>query len=83
MTGTYLKQMLSWFNIHEQSHACDCKKKAALMDSMGPHWCRANINTIVTWLETAAKKRGIPFDPLLARVAVYTAIWRAEHTKEQ
>lgn len=36
---------------------CQCKLNAALMNSWGPETCEHNIETIVDWLEAAAKSK--------------------------
>lgn len=75
--GTELKALLSRVGITSTPN-CKCNKRAELMDSMGPEWCRANEDVIVGWLKEEAEKRKLPFVPLAAKLLVRRAISNAE-----
>jgi|LakMenEpi03Aug12_release.lakeMendotaPanAssembly.Ray.scaffolds.fasta_scaffold503657_2 hypothetical protein len=74
--GTELTKLLSWFA--KDTPGCKCKDHANLMNVWGVDGCRNNMETILQWLETAAKDRGIPFIKPLAKSLVNLAIKRAE-----
>ena len=48
------------------------------MDQWGSAGCRQNLDTILDWLQGEARRRGLPFVRLVAKMAVLTAISRAE-----
>jgi hypothetical protein len=61
--------------------SCSCNKHAAEMDRRGIAWCRANIETIVDWLEAEASKTVLlktVFSRTVAKEVVLLAIGRAE-----
>lgn len=74
--GTELTKMLSWFA--KDTPGCKCRDRANTMNIWGVQGCRNNIETILDWLEEAAKERSIPFIRPLARSLVNLAINRAE-----
>jgi hypothetical protein len=74
--GAGIKKILERFGI-KASPTCSCTKKAKYLDDMGVDWCAANIELIVTWLETEAKKRKLPFFRTVGRMLVKRAIKNA------
>ncbi len=70
--GTRLKKRLSWFASGE--HKCDCENHAKMMDMMGTHGCRQNMELIVGWLEEESKRRGLIFSRFIAKTFVAAAI---------
>lgn len=74
--GTELKKLLHWFRIHDEEK-CDCKQKAVIMNIWGPDRCLQEIDTIVNWLEEAAKLRNIIFIRMAAVGLVHLAIYNA------
>lgn len=74
--GTELTKLLSWFA--KDTPGCKCKDRAHIMDIWGVQGCRNNIETILDWLEEAAKQRSLPFVRALAKSLVNLAINRAE-----
>lgn len=74
--GTELTKMLSWFA--KDTPGCKCRDRANTMNIWGVQGCRNNIETILDWLEEAAKERSIPYIRPLARSLVSLAINRAE-----
>ena len=76
--GTELAAILKTLGIHAKEKGCGCKSHAKRMDREGPQWCRDNIETILGWLETEAKKRKLPFVKTAAKQVVLLAIRRSE-----
>ena len=76
--GTELAAILKIIGIHAKEKGCGCKSHAKRMDREGPQWCRDNIETILGWLETEAKKRKLPFVKTAAKQVVLLAIRRSE-----
>ncbi|MGI9447628.1 MAG: hypothetical protein ACR2NI_08250 [Pirellulales bacterium] len=76
--GTELANMLKMIGINSKEKGCQCKSHAKRMDREGPQWCRDNIDTILGWLQTEAKKRKLPFVKQVAKQVVLLAIRRAE-----
>lgn len=74
--GTELTKILSWFA--KDTPGCKCKDRANTMNIWGVKGCRNNIETILDWLEEAAKERSILFIRPLAKSLVNLAINRAE-----
>ncbi len=74
--GTELTKLLSWFA--KDTPGCKCKDRAHTMNIWGVQGCRNNIETILDWLEEAAKDRNLPFIRSLAKSLVNLAINRAE-----
>lgn len=74
--GTELKKLLSRLGITAQP-GCSCLARANAMDARGVPWCRANVETIVDWLQEEAAKRGLPFVRLAGKAIVHLAIRRA------
>lgn len=56
--GTELKLLIAWFGYKAGSN-CKCTEHANQMDNMGIAWCEENTDTIVEWIEEAAKERSI------------------------
>ncbi len=75
--GTELKKILSWFGIRDRG-GCGCTDRARRMDQWGSRGCRQNLDTILDWLQGEARRRGIPYVRCVARLAVLSAISRAE-----
>ena len=76
--GTELSKLLKMIGINAKEKGCSCKSHAKRMDREGPQWCRDNIETVLRWLQTEAKKRKLPFVKAAAKQAVLLAIRRAE-----
>jgi len=76
--GTELAALLKTIGIDAKEKGCQCKSHAKRMDKEGPKWCRDNIETILGWLQTEAKKRKLPFIKTAAKQVVLLAIRRAE-----
>ena len=76
--GTELAALLKTIGIDSKEKGCQCKSHARRMDKEGPQWCRDNIDTILGWLQTEAKKRKLPFIKTAAKQVVLLAIRRAE-----
>ena len=76
--GTELAALLKTIGIDAKEKGCQCKSHARRMDKEGPQWCRDNIETILGWLQTEAKKRKLPFIKTAAKQVVLLAIRRAE-----
>ena len=76
--GTELASLLRMLGINAKEKGCSCKSHARRMDREGPQWCRDNIETILGWLQTEAKKRKLPFIKTAAKQVVLLAIRRAE-----
>lgn len=64
---------------------CKCSEHAKTMDKKGVQWCKDNLDTIVTWLEEEAQRRGfgVIFSRLGARQIVLLAIWNAERQQKK
>lgn len=78
--GTELKKLLARIGI-TPSKECKCNARARAMDVRGIAWCRANVETIVDWLQEAAADRGLPFVRLAGWAIVNLAIRRAITSK--
>ena len=76
--GTELAALLKTIGIDAKEKGCQCKSHAKRMDREGPQWCRDNIETILGWLQTEAKKRKLPFIKAAAKQVVLLAIRRSE-----
>jgi hypothetical protein len=76
--GTELAALLKTIGIDAKEKGCQCKSHAKRMDKEGPQWCRDNVDTILGWLQTEAKKRKLPFIKTAAKQVVLLAIRRAE-----
>lgn len=76
--GTELANLLKTIGIDAKEKGCSCRSHAKRMDKEGPQWCRDNIETILGWLQTEAKKRKLPFIKTAAKQVVLLAIRRAE-----
>lgn len=76
--GTYLKEFfLRWFGQHAKPN-CSCNKVAAQMDTMGPQWCRDNMDWILGEIQKNAEKRGLPFIKAVVEPIVLLAVRKAE-----
>ena len=76
--GTELSKLLKMIGINAKEKGCGCRSHAKRMDREGPQWCRDNIETVLGWLQTEAKKRKLPFVKAAAKQVVLLAIRRAE-----
>ena len=76
--GTELSKLLKMIGINAKEKGCGCKSHAKRMDREGPQWCRDNIEKVLGWLQTEAKKRKLPFVKAAAKQVVLLAIRRAE-----
>jgi diguanylate cyclase (GGDEF)-like protein len=74
--GTHLERLLARIGFAAQP-GCMCRERAAIMDVNGAAWCRANIDTIVGWMEEEASRRGVPFVRIAAKTLVLLAIRNA------
>lgn len=70
--GTRLQKRLAWFVFPDTK--CDCENHAKMMDMMGIHGCRQNIDVILGWLEASSKKQGLVFLRFIAKRFVEAAI---------
>jgi hypothetical protein len=78
--GTELKKLLKRVGITATGN-CSCNARAKQMDLKGVEWCKANVETIVGWLQEEAEKRSLPFFEWLAVKIVQRAIKNAERTE--
>lgn len=56
---------------------CQCQRHIVEMNHRGKAWCQANLDTILGWLETEAKNRGLSFPRKMAKGLVRVALWRS------
>lgn len=77
--GTELKKLLAFLRL-KVTTGCKCNEHIATMNREGPAWCRANLETIIDWIEAehAARKLKIPFSRFVAGRVVLLAVKRAE-----
>lgn len=79
--GTEIKKLLSKFGIKADS-GCSCNDRAKHIDYMEqrePGWSEKNIDQIIDWMETEAKKRRIlVFTRTAARLLIKLAIRNAK-----
>lgn len=71
--GSLLSAMIKTLGIVMTS-GCSCRQHAIEMNEKGNDWCEANIDTIVGWLRTEAKKRSLPFIDAIGKIMVNRAI---------
>ena len=76
--GTELAKLLQMIGINAKEKGCGCRSHAKRMDQWGPEKCRKEIETVLGWLQTEAKKRKLPFVKAAAKQVVLLAIRRAE-----
>ena len=74
--GTELKKLLKTIGI-EAKPGCACNKRAQTMDVNGCDWCAENLDTISSWLQEEAQKRGLPYIPAAGKWIITLAIKRA------
>ena len=74
--GTELKKLLKTIGI-EAKPGCACNKRAQTMDVNGCDWCAENLDTISSWLQEEAHKRGLPYIPAAGKWIINLAIKRA------
>ena len=74
--GTELKKLLKTIGI-EAKPGCACNKRAQTMDVNGCDWCAENLDTISSWLQEEAHKRGLPYIPAAGKWIITLAIKRA------
>jgi hypothetical protein len=78
--GQNVKKFLKMIGI-EASPTCSCNQRAAIMDSMGPKWCREHIEEILDWLKGEADARNMGH--LYIRPAVKLMVTRAIRQAEK
>lgn len=76
--GTELSKLLKRFGI-EPTPTCQCRAKAAEMDSWGPDECERpeRIEEVVAVMREEAKARGLPFVEIAAKLLIKRAIHNA------
>lgn len=69
--GTQLHRILKQLTGEEIERGCKCRGHIAAMNQRGPKWCRANLDTIIDWLneEITRRKKDKP------NLAVKLASW--------
>ena len=77
LAGTALRSLLGRFGISAEKSGCQCKDRAAYMDSAGCDWVEANVETVVGWLREEATKRGLPFLDAVGLMLVKRAVSNA------
>lgn len=76
--GTNLKAFfLKWFG-QKATPNCSCNAVAAQMDTMGPQWCRDNMDWILEQIRMNAERRKLPFIRAVVEPIVLLAIRKAE-----
>lgn len=76
--GTNLKAFfLKWFG-QKATPNCSCNAVAARMDTMGPQWCRDNMDWILDQIRLNAERRKLPFIRAVVEPIVLLAIRKAE-----
>lgn len=76
--GTQLKAFfLKWFG-QKATPNCSCNAVAARMDTMGPQWCRDNMDWILEQIRLNAESRKLPFIRAVVEPIVLLAIRKAE-----
>lgn len=78
--GQNVKKFLKMIGI-EASENCSCNRRAAIMDQMGPQWCRDNIDEVLNWLKEEAEVRNMGH--LFIRPAVKLMVARAIRQAEK
>lgn len=71
--GTQLSKMIKALGIH-MSDSCSCRRHALKMNEMGNDWCEENLDTVLGWIRTEAKNRGLPFVDMVGKVMIKRAI---------
>lgn len=74
--GCHLARLFAWFGLRDDG-TCGCAAYAAKMDAWGPDGCTEREDEIVGHLAEMAVRRGLPFVPLAARLAVRQAVANA------
>ena len=78
LAGTALKELLAgppfWI---KDGGGCECKSRAALMDTWGCDECERREDEILGWLKDEANKRGLPFFDTAGRALIRIAINKA------
>lgn len=75
--GDKLKAIFRKLGI-DKGKGCKCDQHVNLMNSWGAEKCKQEIDTIVGWMEEASKELKLPFNRLLTKTIIRTAIWQAE-----
>lgn len=75
--GTELKRLLRRVGIHSTPQ-CLCDQRSIVMDEEGPEWCVDNISLICNWMQEECETRGIPFNQMIAKLFIMTAIRNAK-----
>lgn len=71
--GTELSRLLEAFGIKEIP-GCKCKERAKIMNSHTVEWNEENAAVIVGWMKEEASRRNLPFNKLMATLALKQAI---------
>jgi hypothetical protein len=79
--GTALSKMLEKIGIKSTPN-CPCKRRARLMNQLGPEWCEENLNIIISWLKEESEKRNIIFLESIAKLIVIRAIKISKNNKK-
>lgn len=80
--GTHLKAFfLKWFG-QKATPNCSCNAVAARMDTMGPQWCRDNMEWILEQIRLNAEKRGLPYIRAVVEPIVLLAIRKSERDQK-
>lgn len=83
--GTELTQLfkrasyaLSWLGVEIDGELCeDCRNTAKFMDTQGCTWVENHIETVLNRIENNAKKLEAPFNRVIIRQFITTAIYKA------
>ena len=80
--GSELKAILEALWITPVS-GCRCQANALTMDQKGPEWVRDNTETVLGWLRSAAKERGLPFFDAIGLVLIKQSLaaWEAKMSR--
>lgn len=76
--GTELTKLLKKFGISSKEGGCSCRHKSKLMDRNGIRWCENHVGEIVGYMRENAKKMGVPFVALPAKMLIRQAIKNAK-----
>lgn len=74
LTGTKLKELISWFPIPKKTDCRTCRNLETKMNRWGPDKCEFKKPYIIGKLRIAALRRGLPFSERLVTILVDKAI---------
>jgi hypothetical protein len=80
--GTILLQLIERLGV-STSTGCPCRSKLQKMNDGGHDWCLENLAVIVSWLETEAATRGLPYTERFATLLVRRAVRRSRAAEVQ